>query len=80
MLSGLASLRHSSSRDGGSSQGETLMPNSQLESMTIRSEKGTPGYVSANELEMDYELHGAGQALVLLHGAFSAIGSPAHRI
>jgi pimeloyl-ACP methyl ester carboxylesterase len=33
------------------------------------------GYVSVNGLNMYYELHGAGQPLVLLHGAFSAIGT-----
>ena len=33
------------------------------------------GYVSVNDLEMYYEIHGNGQPLVLLHGAFSAIGT-----
>ena len=33
------------------------------------------GYVSVNGLDMYYEIHGKGQPLVLLHGAFSAIGS-----
>lgn len=33
------------------------------------------GYVSVNGLEMYYEFHGNGQPLVLLHGAFSAIGT-----
>jgi pimeloyl-ACP methyl ester carboxylesterase len=33
------------------------------------------GYVSVNGLDMYYEIHGAGQPLVLLHGAFSAIGT-----
>jgi pimeloyl-ACP methyl ester carboxylesterase len=33
------------------------------------------GYASVNGLEMYYEIHGAGQPLVLLHGAFSAIGT-----
>lgn len=34
------------------------------------------GYVSVNGLEMYYEIHGGtGQPLVLLHGAFSAIGT-----
>ena len=32
-------------------------------------------YVSVNGLEMYYEIHGKGQPLVLLHGAFSAIGT-----
>jgi pimeloyl-ACP methyl ester carboxylesterase len=33
------------------------------------------GYVPVNELNMYYEVHGEGQPLVLLHGAFSAIGT-----
>jgi pimeloyl-ACP methyl ester carboxylesterase len=32
-------------------------------------------YAEVNGLEMYYEIHGAGQPLVLLHGAFSAIGT-----
>ena len=35
----------------------------------------TSGYVPVNGLEMYYEIHGTGQPLVLLHGAFSAIGT-----
>jgi len=33
------------------------------------------GYLPVNGLEMYYEFHGVGQPLVLLHGAFSAIGT-----
>src|ERR671919_509457 len=33
------------------------------------------GYVPVNGLNMYYEVHGTGQPLVLLHGAFSAIGT-----
>src|ERR1043166_1710995 len=33
------------------------------------------GYLAVNGLNMYYEIHGAGQPLVLLHGAFSAIGT-----
>jgi len=33
------------------------------------------GYALVNGLNMYYEIHGAGQPLVLLHGAFSAIGT-----
>ena len=33
------------------------------------------GHVSVNGLQMYYEVHGVGQPLVLLHGAFSAIGT-----
>lgn len=39
-----------------------------------RKENGN-GYVSVNGLHMYYEIHGAGKPLVLLHGAFSAIGT-----
>ena len=35
----------------------------------------TTGYASVNGLQMYYEIHGAGQPLVLLHGAMSAIGT-----
>jgi pimeloyl-ACP methyl ester carboxylesterase len=33
------------------------------------------GYVAVNDLNMYYEIYGEGRPLVLLHGAFSAIGS-----
>lgn len=33
------------------------------------------GYATVNELNMYYEIHGEGQPIVLLHGAFSAIGT-----
>jgi len=33
------------------------------------------GYVPVNGLQMYYEIHGTGQPLVLIHGAFSAIGT-----
>jgi pimeloyl-ACP methyl ester carboxylesterase len=33
------------------------------------------GYVAVNGLQMYYEIHGVGQPLVLVHGAFSAIGT-----
>ena len=36
---------------------------------------GAGGYASVNGLEMYYEIHGTGDPLVLLHGAFSAIGT-----
>jgi pimeloyl-ACP methyl ester carboxylesterase len=35
----------------------------------------TSGYAPVNGLNMYYEIHGTGQPLVLLHGAFSAIGT-----
>jgi pimeloyl-ACP methyl ester carboxylesterase len=38
--------------------------------------KNSPGkYINVNGLKMYYEIHGQGQPLVLLHGAFSAIGT-----
>ena len=40
--------------------------------MTTTAETGT---VPVNGLEMYYEIHGDGPPLVLLHGAFSAIGT-----
>jgi pimeloyl-ACP methyl ester carboxylesterase len=36
---------------------------------------GDGSYAEVNGLEMYYEIHGTGQPLVLLHGAFSAIGT-----
>ena len=38
------------------------------------------GYVPVNGLDMYYEIHGKGQPLVLLHGAFSGIGTSFGRI
>ena len=38
------------------------------------------GYISINTLNMYYEIHGEGQPLVLLHGAFSGIGTSFGRI
>ena len=35
----------------------------------------TSGYAPVNGLQMYYEIHGTGQPLVLMHGAFSAIGT-----
>ena len=37
--------------------------------------RGAGSYASVNGLQMYYEVHGTGQPLVLLHGAFSAIGT-----
>jgi pimeloyl-ACP methyl ester carboxylesterase len=36
---------------------------------------GTHGYAAVNGLQMYYEIHGEGQPLVLVHGAFSGIGT-----
>src|SRR5688572_2475298 len=43
--------------------------------MATQSGETTHGYVSVNGLNMYYEIYGEGQPLVLLHGAFSAIGT-----
>jgi pimeloyl-ACP methyl ester carboxylesterase len=40
-----------------------------------RDAQGAGNYISVNGLNMYYEIHGSGQPLVLLHGAFSAIGT-----
>ena len=40
-----------------------------------RDARGQGDYVSVNGLDMYYEIHGEGRPLVLLHGAFSAIGT-----
>lgn len=42
--------------------------------MTTKETIAKTGYAPVNGLEMYYEIHGEGQPLVLLHGAFSAIG------
>src|SRR4029453_14467050 len=38
------------------------------------------GYAPVNGLNMYYEIHGTGQPLVLLHGAFSAIGTSFEKV
>jgi len=38
------------------------------------------GYASVNGLKMYYEIHGTGQPLILLHGAFSAIGTSFEKV
>lgn len=43
--------------------------------MAQATQQVTTGYAPVNGLEMYYEVHGEGQPLVLLHGAFSAIGT-----
>jgi pimeloyl-ACP methyl ester carboxylesterase len=43
--------------------------------MTQQNPPSTSGYAPVNGLQMYYEIHGTGQPLVLLHGAFSAIGT-----
>jgi pimeloyl-ACP methyl ester carboxylesterase len=51
------------------------MKKNQPKSMATRSGESTHGYASVNGLQMYYETYGTGQPLVLLHGAFSAIGT-----
>lgn len=48
-----------------SAKGETKMETKEVQGQ----------YVNVNGLKMYYEIHGEGQPLVLLHGAFSAIGT-----
>jgi pimeloyl-ACP methyl ester carboxylesterase len=43
--------------------------------MAISETQPKTGYVQVSGLQMYYEIHGTGQPLVLLHGAFSAIGT-----
>jgi pimeloyl-ACP methyl ester carboxylesterase len=54
---------------------QEILMNKQPALMATQSDKSQHGYVSVNGLEMYYEIHGKGQPLVLLHGAFSAIGT-----
>jgi pimeloyl-ACP methyl ester carboxylesterase len=52
------------------------VPMSALEESKMSSNSAAQtGYVPVNGLNMYYEIHGTGQPLVLLHGAFSAIGT-----
>jgi len=48
--------------------------------MTMSESPVKTGYVPVNDLQMYYEIHGTGQPLVLLHGAFSAIGTSFERL
>jgi pimeloyl-ACP methyl ester carboxylesterase len=47
-----------------------MSKNSEVSDTTLQT-----GYTPVNGLQMYYEIHGTGQPLVLLHGAFSAIGT-----
>src|ERR671926_1479679 len=46
-----------------------------MKGLTMTATPTQTGYASVNGLNMYYEIHGVGQPLVLLHGAFSAIGT-----
>ena len=50
-----------------------MTENTDIANVTNKDVKG--GYAAVNGLNMYYEIHGAGRPLVLLHGAFSAIGT-----
>jgi pimeloyl-ACP methyl ester carboxylesterase len=52
-----------------------IMTNSTTNGAMETAGEFTSGYIPVNGLEMYYEIHGTGQPLVLLHGAFSAIGT-----
>ena len=45
-----------------------------LSGTALGQQKPTTGYAPVNGLKMYYEVHGSGEPLVLLHGAFMAIG------
>src|SRR5512133_2577839 len=49
--------------------------NNQKDTMSTSNETARTGYVAVNGLKMYYEIHGQGQPLVLVHGAFSGIGT-----
>jgi pimeloyl-ACP methyl ester carboxylesterase len=46
-----------------------------MKGMSMTTNTPQTGYTEVNGLKMYYEIHGSGQPLVLLHGAFSAIGT-----
>ncbi len=49
--------------------------NERLKGFSMTTTPAQTGYAPVNGLNMYYEIHGTGQPLVLLHGAFSAIGT-----
>lgn len=55
---------------GHTTEREMNMPENETATTSVQS-----GYAPVNGLQMYYEIHGTGQPLVLLHGAFSAIGT-----
>src|SRR4051812_38991014 len=44
-----------------------------LSSVVSAQQKPTTGYAPVNGLKMYYEIHGSGEPVVLLHGAFMAV-------
>src|SRR5512132_3391967 len=44
-----------------------------LSSVVSAQQKSTTGYAPVNGLKMYYEIHGSGEPVVLLHGAFMAV-------
>jgi pimeloyl-ACP methyl ester carboxylesterase len=51
------------------------LENVELKGANMTNADPRAGYASVNGLNMYYEIHGTGKPLVLLHGAFSAIGT-----
>jgi pimeloyl-ACP methyl ester carboxylesterase len=56
-------------------KGVIIMTKSTTDGSMETTREFTSGYAPVNGLNMYYEIHGTGQPLVLLHGAFSAIGT-----
>jgi pimeloyl-ACP methyl ester carboxylesterase len=51
----------------------TMLLAALLSGVVSAQQKPTTGYASVNGLKMYYEIHGSGEPVVLLHGAFMAI-------
>src|SRR5438876_11441474 len=51
----------------------TMLLTMLLSGVVSGQEKPTSGYAPVNGLKMYYEIHGSGEPVVLLHGAFMAI-------
>ena len=51
----------------------TMLLTMLLSGVVSGQQKPSTGYAPVNGLKMYYEIHGSGEPLVLLHGAFTAI-------
>src|SRR5580765_6724019 len=51
----------------------TMLLTTLLSGVVSGQQKATTGYAPVNGLKMYYEIHGSGEPVVLLHGAFMAI-------
>ena len=51
----------------------TMLLTTLLSGVVSGQQKPTTGYAPVNGLKMYYEIHGSGEPVVLLHGAFMAI-------